>query len=492
MLEYLVSLPWRWIIPIFFAVGYTIAAAALVHALLKARRPQSALGWAAAIVSLPFIGSLAYFLFGISRVDSRAASLMSDRAARRLKFLSENADLWKNEVFETPSIDPVHEPIARVGEGKRSSLPLLGGNNVRPLFNGDEAYPVMLESIRRAKREIFLCTYIFEGKLAGEVFAQALTSAVARGVDVRVLLDGMGSFFSPAWSQLRKGGVKVEAFLPPHLFPPTFSINLRNHRKVLVCDGTAFTGGMNIGDGNLHDAQLYERFGARRFRQIQDVHFLCTGPVAGLLREAFLMDWAFATGQDDTGALLLPPPAGDMDTRIVMDGPGTPSDAMQNLLCGVVSCAKLRVTVFTPYFLPTRELFSAFTSAAGRGVDVRVFLPEKLDHAYVGWAGERTLPLLLDSGVRVFRQPPPFAHTKLFLIDGNYVCMGSTNLDPRSLSLNFELNVEVFSRELCAQLEEYADAILAKSREVTLEELSHLSLPRQLRNAAAWIFSPYL
>ena len=102
MLEYAASLPWGWIIPVFFVLGYTVAAVALVHALLKARRPQSALGWAAAIISLPFAGSLAYFLFGISRVDSRAARLMGDRAARRLRFLSENADLWKNEVFQTP------------------------------------------------------------------------------------------------------------------------------------------------------------------------------------------------------------------------------------------------------------------------------------------------------------------------------------------------------------------------------------------------------
>ena len=230
MLEYAASLPWGWIIPVFFVLGYTVAAVALVHALLKARRPQSALGWAAAIISLPFAGSLAYFLFGISRVDSRAARLMGDRAARRLRFLSENADLWKNEVFQAPSVELARDALARVGEGKRSSLPLLGGNDVRPLFNGDEAYPAMLEAIRRAKREVFLCTYIFEGRLAGEVFAEALTSAVGRGVDVRVLLDGMGSFFSPAWRHLRRGGVKVEGFLPPRLFPPDFSLNLRNHR----------------------------------------------------------------------------------------------------------------------------------------------------------------------------------------------------------------------------------------------------------------------
>lgn len=126
-----------------------------------------------------------------------------------------------------------------------------------------------------------------------------------------------------------------------------------------------------------------------------------------------------------------------------MDGPGTPNDPMLDLLCGVVSCARRNVTVLTPYFLPPRELVSALVSAASRGVDVRVILPGTLDHAYVEWCSNHTIPPLLESGVRIFRQPGPFVHTKLLLVDELYICMGSTNLDPRSLSLNFEMNVEV-------------------------------------------------
>lgn len=476
---------WQWMVSLTLAAGYALALIALVHALLRARQPQAALGWVAAILALPLLGSLAYFVFGINRVDSRAAKLLSDTAARRLQLLRENGALHGGLVPPT-RFSPATCEIMRVGEGKPSSFQRFGCNHFTPLFNGDEAYPRMLAAIASARHEVFLCTYIFQGRVYGKAFAGALLAAHRRGVDVRVLVDGMGTLMglNKPWKRLGRAGVPVQRFIPPHLLPPQMSINLRNHRKVLVCDGTGFTGGMNIDDAHV--------MSARSGPHVQDVHFLCEGPIVGELREAFLMDWAFVTGRDDTGRMYLPCGAGIMDGRVVMDGPGTPNDPVQDLLCGVVSCARRRVTVFTPYFLPPRELTSALVSAASRGVDVRVILPAVLDHAYVRWASDHTIPPLLENGVRIFRQPGPFAHTKLLLVDDMYVCLGSTNLDPRSLSLNFELNVEVFSPELNARMAAFADTVLATSEEVTLESLLARPLTIRLRNAAAWIFSPYL
>lgn len=478
-------MPWTWIVPLALLVSHALAALALAHALLRTRQPQAALGWVAAIVMLPVLGTVAYFIFGINRVDSRAAKLLSDTAARRLKLLTENAAL-RDRVAPPTLFTPETCEIMRVGEGKPSSFKRFGCNHFTPLFQGDEAYPRMLEAIASARHEVFLCTYIFQGGGYGKAFADALLTAHNRGVDVRVLVDGMGTLmaFSKPWKRLRREGVPVHRFIPPHLVPPQLSINLRNHRKVLVCDGVGFTGGMNIDDAHVMSSQSRSH--------VQDVHFLCEGPIVGVLREAFLMDWAFVTGQDDTGRMILPCGAGSMDARVVMNGPGTPNDPVQDLLCGVISCARRRITVLTPYFLPPRELISAFVSAAARGVDVRVILPGTLDHAYVGWASDHTIPPLLENGVRIFRQPGPFAHTKLVLVDDIYTCLGSTNLDPRSLSLNFELNVEVFSPELNAGLSRYADDILARSQEVLLADLLALPLTVRLRNAATWIFSPYL
>ncbi len=473
---------WQW----WLAAGVgLLEILALIHALLHVRTPQAALGWCAAIATLPLVGTLAYFLFGINRVDSRAAKLMSEVLIRRaLRWRVSHVFARLEQVPPRFSLDD--HPIIRVGEGKPSSVFRTGGNHLDPLFNGDEAYPAMLQAIREARREVFLCTYIFEGPVYGEAFADALLAAHQRGADVRVVVDGLGTLFSRSkpWKRLQKAGVPLYRFIPPRLFPPQMLINLRNHRKVLICDDIAFTGGMNLADAHV--------LGSASDNHVQDLHFRCAGPVVRLLREAFLMDWAFVAEKDERSEFLEIQAAGDMDCRVILDGPGSPTDPLQDLLCGVISCARRDITVFTPYFLPPREMISAFTSAVARGVEVRIILPAELDHPYVAWAGARSMQPLLESGVRIFFQPPPFAHTKLFLVDNLYTCLGSVNLDPRSLSLNFELNVEVFAPELNARMREYANAVLERSREISLAELLRKPLLVKLRNAATWIFSPYM
>ena len=168
-----------------------------------------------------------------------------------------------------------------------------------------------------------------------------------------------------------------------------------------------------------------------------------------------------------------------------------------NLLCGVFSSAKKEIAIVNPYFLPTREIISALMSAVTRGVRVRVILPEKLDHNFVAWAEDHLLPGLIHGGIKIYKQPEPFAHTKLVLIDEVYTFLGSTNFDPRSLKLNFELNLEVFSQQLNSYLGFFVDSVLANSKEISPIEFENTKYPflgllKKLRNAGMWIFSPYL
>ncbi len=452
---------------------------AVCHALLTKRDPRSALGWTATALLLPILGPLLYALFGISRAESRADKIMWQQAALEPEYAHPPCPVQPPE--------QVPENIARMAHlGRRlTDQHLCGGNALRPLRNGDEAYPAMLEAIAAARNHVFLATYIFNAGKVGAAFTEALAAAAARGVDVRVLVDGIGTLYSwrKPWKKLAARGIRTALFLPPKLFPPNLSINLRNHRKVLVCDDIGFTGGMNISDDNIQSL---------RKSCVQDVHFRCLGPIVNQLRRAFLLNWGFSTGEYTP----LPPsstePRGESRCRIVIDGPGSDADVLNDLFCGVINTARSSVRIMTPYFLPSHDLMSSLRSAGQRGVDVRVVLPAKNNLPYVHWATFRLLPALLSAGVRVWYQPPPFAHTKLLAVDGYYSQIGSANLDARSLRLNFELNMEVFNPAFHGLLAGHIDTIISRSREISLEDLKRQSLPVKLRNAACWIFSPYL
>lgn len=482
------------------------------HALLHKYDSRSALGWVAVILLVPFAGLSLYWLFGIARVDSRAVRLMKQAAQQVMGGL---VDLHGKALLEEPSgsvpeddlpLELVH--LARPGK-HITGRALIGDNVLTPLHNGETAYPVMLDAIGKARQSVYLSSFIFGYDDAGKRFAEALKEAARRGCDVRVLMDGVGSFHPLAHWRARLGKAQLAWFLPPRLFPPQFSINLRTHRKVLVCDGSiAFTGGMNISEHHLVDVP--------RPNRVQDLHFRCIGPIARQLEVAFLMDWSFTTGSparmspenatpsDCTHEAYMPSesaaasaPIHSTDRvlphsslcRILMDGPGNPQATILDLFCAQISTARQSVRIMSPYFLPPHPLATALTSAVLRNVEVSVILPGKNNHRLLDWAMRHHMPMLEERGVRILYQPPPFAHTKLLLIDGVYTLLGSANLDPRSLNLNFELVMEVLDPELTGQLTAFYDEV--KRRSVPAPEQLP-SLPVRLRNAASWIFSPYL
>ena len=204
------------------------------------------------------------------------------------------------------------------------------------------------------------------------------------------------------------------------------------------------------------------------------------------------MDWAFVTRRQTVPPMVTPVPQGTSYCRLVFDGLGRGRDDIHELLCGVIGGARERVAVMTPYFLPPRELSSALVSAALRGVDVRLILPAVNNLPYVHRASRHMQPGLIRKGVRIFFQPPPFAHTKLLLVDDYYALIGSANLDPRSLFLNFELNMEVFDPAFCSAMYDYFSEVLSRSAEATPDYYARRHLPRRLLDAAFWLFSPYL
>lgn len=470
---------------IWVGIVAALAVTAAGHALLTKRDPRSALGWIAVSLLAPGIGPLLYWTMGINRIRRRARQWQE--SGRRL------AD-WQD--FPAPGEESMAQLLPR-GAGHLTDLrdlgdrvvgvPLLAGNHILPLHNGDGAYPAMLAAIDGAVSSVHLSTYIFDMDRIGQCFAEALKRAAARGVATRVLVDGLGEKYSvPTVSRRLKGSkVRVERFLP---LRQGAYLNLRDHRKILVVDGrTAFTGGMNIGDRHIV-GPLADEF------PVADVHFQVTGPAVADLQRVFLDDWHFATGELLDDDVLFPPQEADGTAlvRVVADGPELEIRKLERVIMGALSSARDRVLIMTPYFIPDRPLITALTIAALRGVRVSLVLPGVNNLPFVSWASRAYLWELLQSGIRVYFQPPPFAHTKLLLVDGIWSLIGSANLDPRSLRLNFELDLEVYDRQTGRTLERHMEAVIGSSREVSLAEMDGRSLPVKARDSFAKLFSPYL
>jgi cardiolipin synthase len=454
--------------------------ACAIHALLNKREPRAALGWFGVCLLVPLLGGILYVLFGINRVHARARRLHQE-------------DRHQPELDEMPAagggpVAGVPPSLAQLVHlsGSLQGWPLTSGNRVAALHDGLEAYPAMLAAIDAATDRVYLSSYIFD---AGLNFDEALAAAKRRGADVRVLVDGIGELYSwPHISRrLRRLGIPCHRFNPPSLLPPSLQINLRNHRKILVVDGqTAFAGGMNIGRRHLvaDDTTAPE---------VVDVHFRFEGPVAGQLEAAFLEDWERATGEPAPPAPHMSDgPAGTSVCRVLTDGPGEEMDKLTMVLTGAVSLARREVLVMTPYFLPPRELLGAFVGAALRGVSVSIILPATNNLPPVHWATRRMLWELLNRGVRVHYQPGPFVHSKLFVVDGEYLQVGSANLDPRSLRLNFELAVEIYDGGLAGAMAGHCRDARRRSEEITLECLDGRPIWQRLRDSMAWLLSPYL
>lgn len=455
------------------------------HALLLKRDPRSALGWIVVCITAPFLGPFLYWVMGVNRIHRKARQWLE--SGRRVAGWDQFPVCFDRAAeLELPP-DCEHLQELRTLSDRVVSAHLSSGNRIVPLQNGDSAYPAMLAAIDAATCSVHLSTYIFDSDEIGRRFVAALTAAAKRGLDVRVIIDSLGEKYSrPLARDLLKGSkVKIGRFLP---LRHGGYLNLRNHRKILVVDGkTAFTGGMNIGSRHMVTPPLTAA-------PVKDLQFRVEGPVVTNLQRIFLEDWYFVAGELVNDELFFPeiPVVGTAMVRAVSDGPDKEFRKLLWIIMGALSCARRTVRIMTPYFIPDRSLISALITAAMRGVDIALILPARNNLPFVHWASRAYLWELLQHGIKVYYQPPPFVHTKLFLVDDVWSLIGSANLDPRSLRLNFELNLEVYDPAGTQELCRYFDAALMMSREESLENVDGRPLPEKIRDSVAKLFSPYL
>ena len=452
-----------------------LAVAVTIHVLLHKRDVPAAIGWMGLAWLSPVLGPVLYWLFGINRVRRRAYRISRRYAARR----------------------PPPPPVGAIRSEKYAALEravgvitnrsTLAGNAISLLRNGDEAYPVMLQAIAEAKISIGLTSYIFYADEAGTPFIEALIAAKRRGVEVRVIIDGVGSgyFFSTTVFRLQRGGVKAAQFMHSWLPWRMAFLNLRNHKKILVVDGKrGFVGGLNISAHNLKACEPHTA--------VRDMHFEVNGPVVEQITEAFVTDWEFATGEELKGLNWFPASSecGPMLARVITSGPDQDIEKIEFMFLQAIGTAQRQIKIITPYFLPDERLIAALELAAMRGVDVDIVIPENSDHKIVDWAVMAHIAPLLVAGARIWRAPQPFEHSKLMTIDGGWSLVGSANWDQRSLRLNFELNMEVYDQAFTALLSEKIAA--RQGTEVTLKGLYSRSFPVRLRDRAVRLMLPYL
>jgi cardiolipin synthase len=476
---------WIWLTAV---VDLVLALAVTVHAVLWKRDGRAVIGWVGLVWLAPLVGAFAYFCFGVNRIQRKATALGLHRSER------DALDPTGSTGFQDAAPSSLAGEFPSLGGlvtlcAKLTGRAVLPGNSVQLLVNGDEAYPAMLESIRHAKRSVALLSYIFDHDRAGRAFLDGLVAAQKRGVEIRVLIDDVGSKYSrPNMVRtMLAAGLTAASFLPTGLRGWLRYANLRNHRKILVVDGRiGFTGGTNIREGHW--------LAVNPKSPVQCLHFRLDGPVVAHLQQAFAVDWAFATGETLIGDTWFPEPqsAGQTWARGISHGPDEDFENMVDAIIGAVSVAKNRVRIVTPYFLPDSSMIKALGVAAMRGVEVEILLPATSNIRLVQWAATAQLWQLLEKGCRIFSTPPPFDHTKLFVVDDAWSLIGSTNWDPRSLRLNFEFNVECYDRQLARTLNDVIDAKLKSARQVTLGEINARPMTEKLRDGLARLLSPYL
>lgn len=469
-----------------FGISIVAGAGAAVHAAMTKQDVRSAIGWVGLALFSPLFGALAYFVAGINRIRKTRLSQQRDEA-----MLVDAAQV------ETPSVDvaPISGPqfaSLKVLGDRVSRFRLLGGNTVQPLAGGDETYPAMLQAIRGASHAVAMQSYIFDNDAIGREMAEALIEAHGRGVQVRVLIDAIGSKYShpPIVRMLARGGVPVARFMtnPLGVLRMPYA-NLRSHRKVLVVDGRiGFTGGMNV-----RAAFVTALSGAATN---VDTHFRVEGPIVTQLMSVFAHDWNFTTHESLPAAPWFDPRAqprhGDVPMRCVPSGPDRALGSAHSILLGALAVAQRHVRIQSPYFLPDQPLIGALATAARRGVVVDIVIPGKNNLRLVDYAMTAQLDQVVRTGCRVWRSQGMFDHSKLMTVDDGWAYVGSSNLDPRSLRLNFELDTEIYDPTVARWIGAKIDALVGGARRETLEHLQQAPFAKRLRNKVIWLATPYL
>ena len=464
------------------AIDFIIRVLALVI-IPRNRRPQTALAWLLAIFFIPYIGFGLFLLVGTFRLPKHRREKQVEINQYILE-TTEGFDRVAQESSWPQWLGPIVELNRTLG-----AMPMVGGNSSTLYQEDADSLSAMIEEIDRATKTIHVEFYILALDPTTKPFFDALARAVQRGVVVRVLLDHLGTFqykgFRPAKRALRRMGARWHLMLP---FQPWRGRiqrpDLRNHRKLMVVDGRiAFTGSQNVIDPGYE-----KRKNAKRGLQWKDFMVRFEGPVVAGIDALFVTDWYAETDELLTreAAPARDDGPGPLDCQVVPSGPGFEGENNLRLFNSLVYAAQKKVILVSPYFVPDDSMLYAITTAAQSGLDVQLFVSEIGDQFFVYHAQRSYYEALLRAGVRIFLfESPTILHAKHFTIDDDVSVIGSSNMDMRSFSLDFEISVMVWGGTFLQRMRAVEADYRERSRELTLEEwLRRPVLSRALDNVA--------
>ncbi|MEM5401801.1 cardiolipin synthase [Paraburkholderia unamae] len=468
------------------AIIHLLGLIAACHAILNTRTSQGAIAWAVSLATMPYLTLVPYLFLGRSKFAGYAD-------ARRLR----------NETLRSRAHAPDWDKLVSAGEwpaddlgvrvirtfARLGGMPLVPGNAVRTLVNGEATFSAIFDAIEQARHYVIVQFFIVRADALGDMLKDVLLDCSKRGVRVYFLYDSIGSFDLPASyvHELQDGGVEVHPFSTKRHFVNRFQLNFRNHRKIVVVDGQhAFVGGHNVG---------IEYLGANaRLSPWRDTHIELRGPAVANVQFAFTEDWYWATQQlpGCEPPTVVPQDGDDMYCLVLPTGPADRQETCSLFFVEAINAAKKRLWITTPYLVPDEAVFSALRLAALRGVDVRIMIPSRRDHYVVFEASMLYAFDAVRAGIRIFRYKPGFLHQKVVLIDDVAAAIGSANLDNRSFRLNFEIMVLTVHRGFAAEVEAMLLRDFDETCEIDRSEYRDAPAWRKITMHLARLFAPIL
>ncbi|EQB89642.1 cardiolipin synthase [Clostridium punense] len=480
---------------LFFGIVYLLNFITILTILFVERKKQSvAFTWILIMTFLPVVGFILYPFIGRNLRPNQ----------KKLFKLKRKFDILYKERLQQKNLLSSEDTISYLRENSHCyegiiSMNYKAGNSVYSedntvdiFTNGVDKFHSLLNDIENAKETIHMLYYIVNNDDIGCKVVSALTKKAKEGVEVRLLYDHVGSILTPQkmFKELIKAGGNVCRFFPLSLGTYT-RINYRNHRKIVVIDGKiGYIGGMNIGD---------EYLGLHKyFTPWRDTHLRITGTSVYAIQERFLMDWYYASNaKEDTDAAALnkffPPfqSHGNIGMQVLSSGPDVSGEQIKRGYIKMITSAKERIFIQTPYFIPDESFLEALQIAALSGVDVRIMLPSIADHIIVHYATSSYLNDILPYGIKVYFYNG-FLHSKMIVIDGEVVSIGTANMDIRSFSSNFEVNTFIYNTEFSNKCNAIYENDMASSKEITKESYASRGRKVKIKEGLCRLLSPLL